>query len=179
MRRVPWDAIASALLLIALGVGLWMWQGHVAHLAKKLMPQESWSHVKERFPMPEPLIPAAELSADVLEGVVRANPFSPDRRRVEQPEVAEAPVAPPPPPPAQFVYKGRVVMGDKQRAILEETTAKKTYFLQVGQEVAGFKVLDISETRVLLSDSQKHEDIEVALTDPHATKPGSSGVVER
>jgi hypothetical protein len=58
-------------------------------------------------------------------------------------------------------------MGTKQRAVLQDVTSQKTYFLQLGQEVAGFKVLDIAENRVLLSDPHTQEEVVVPIT----TKP--------
>jgi hypothetical protein len=66
----------------------------------------------------------------------------------------------------KFVYKGRINVGSRQRAILEDAAARKTYFLEVGQAVAGFKVLDIAENRVVLSDPQTNQEVVVSLSPP-------------
>ena len=71
--------------------------------------------------------------------------------------------------PPQFIYKGRINLGKKQRAVIEETTAKKTYFLEVGQAVAGFKVLDIQEKQVILSDPQTSKEVAVSLASKEAS----------
>jgi hypothetical protein len=170
MNRSSWDAIGTAACLVALGAGLVWWRGRLLEDRAK-PPKESWAHVRERFPIPEPVPTASELSPTLLEALVRANPFSPERRKVEP--VAATAAAAAPTPAARFVFKGRVVLGAKQRAIVEEQTSKKTYFLQVGQEVAGFKVLDIVENRVLLSDTQSNEEVTLSLTQPESERVGS------
>ena len=53
-------------------------------------------------------------------------------------------------------------MGAVRRAIVEDAANKKTYFLQVGQEVAGFKVLDIDESQVILSDLNTQKQMVVS-----------------
>ena len=108
------------------------------------------------------------LSGEVVDTVLSANPFSAQRRAVstdvgnsqqadgrgEAAVIARTP---------QFIYKGRINLGKRQRAVVEETTAKKTYFLEVGQEVAGLKVLDIAENRVVLSDVHTSKEVEASL----------------
>ena len=54
-------------------------------------------------------------------------------------------------------------MGNQQRAIVEEGASHKTYFLQVGQTVAGFKVLDIGQKQVVLSNLATQEELVVSL----------------
>ena len=111
---------------------------------------------------PQPL-----LSTETVEALVRANPFSPQRRLKPPPSGGETgggsgePVAAPKP---KFFFKGRIDLGKRQRAIVEDTTSHKTYFLEVGQEVAGFKVLDIAENRVVLSDLQTKQEVVVSLS---------------
>jgi hypothetical protein len=167
------DAVTLALVAVLATAGVVWWRAAVLR-EDPPAKAESWAHVEERYPMPEPLPGAAEVSPTLLEAMLRANPFSPDRRSAftpDEPAVEEAaPVALPP----KFVYKGRVVMGSKQRAVVEEQTSKKTHFLQVGQEVAGFKVLDIAENRVLLSDQSTQEELNIFLTQPDSSRVGSS-----
>ena len=77
----------------------------------------------------------------------------------------------------QFLYKGHVDLGKRQRAIVAETTTGKTYFLEVGQEVAGFKVLDISRTEVVLSDVKTAQQI-VIMRKAQDEKPKAGGAAE-
>jgi hypothetical protein len=122
--------------------------------------------VEEQYPMPAELGDAQKLSPEVFEAIMAANPFS-SVRRLKPPTDASTPEGglrvPTAPPAPQFVFKGLIKFGNRQRAILEDVTTRKTYFLEVGQEVAGFKVLDIAENRVVLSDPQTKEEIVVSV----------------
>jgi len=173
MKQTPWDAIFAAIFLLAAAASVWQWQQTTLQRKAEKAGVEPWRHVRERYPMPETFGGADDRAASVLQSIVRANPFSPMRRQAPPEEHASnQPAAPPPPPPAQFVFKGRVSMGTTQRAVLEDLTTHKTYFLQVGQEVAGFKVLDIEENRVLLSDLHKQEELTIALTQSSTQRAG-------
>ncbi len=166
MTRVPWDAVAVA-LVAWLGVGgAWMWRDTVLERDRAAKSTEPWQQVRTRYPMPEAFHLEPEPSTALLQAVVQANPFSSERRAAKL-SLSDDQSAPPPPvvpPKPQFIFKGRVIMGAVQRAIVEDNTIKKTYFLQVGQEVAGFKVLDIQETRVILSDLKTNEELTLSLT---------------
>lgn len=84
-----------------------------------------------------------------------------------------------------FIYKGRIMLGGMPRAILEEVWSKKTHFLQLGHTVAGFKLVDMTENHVVLSNVKTNESVVVPLTSksgsaqPQATappsKPGNAG----
>ncbi len=157
-------SFATAVCCAMAAVAAWCWRGTTLRTVRTEPSRESPSRVSEQFPLFEPPTSAVILSAEFAEAVVRANPFSPQRRQAPPPEpssgqgnVASAL------PPAQFVYKGQVNLGKRRRAVVEETTSRKTYFLEVGQEVAGFKVLDIGENRVVLSNSKTSEEIIVTL----------------
>lgn len=163
--RLPWDAWALAAILAVAAGGLWAWDHALMRRAAAGAAEASASDVRERFPMPAPFHPPEEEASVLLRAAASARPFSSQRGQ-------------PPPPPASlpggltayipapttpvFIYKGVVVMGAIHRAILEEAASKKTYFLQVGQEVAGFKVLDIDESRVILSHPNTQEEIAVS-----------------
>ena len=159
--------IALMLLMVFAVIGTWCWRRAVfAAPAEHVRAEERWEHVKRDYPIVQepPQIP--ELSQELLASVVHANPFSPTRHYVPPPTNAEAgsgqeivskPLAP------LFVYKGRINLGSRQRAIMEDTTTKKTYFLEVGQEVVGCKVLDITENRVVLSDPNTKKEVEISL----------------
>lgn len=168
---IPWDTIALAILLACVAAGTWQWQHRVRASRKAPALTEPWKHVREQFPLPasgDEMMTAPELN---LEALLKANPFSAKRR--EEPSKpaaggAQGGKADAKAPP-KFVYKGRVTMGTKQRAVIEDLTTKKTHFLQVGQEVAGFRVLDIGETQVVLSNPNSPEPVTLSLT-PKAAK---------
>lgn len=183
MKSTPWDVVISAIGLFLIMVAAWSWQRTALQHHTPSVATEPWQHVRERVPMPEAFAHPSDISPGLLESVIPLNPFSPARRQLPQGAggASGEPMATPPPPP-QFVYKGRVLMGTTQRAILEELTTKKTYFLQVGQEVTGFKVLDIAENRVLVRNLQTKEEVVVLLTSkvpstPSAGGPGPEGAV--
>ena len=142
------------------------WQARILRTHGADVRTESWERVKEDYPpVQEPGEPA-HLAPEVVETILRANPFSPQRRvipetppgaKVDGGGTAGEPTKP------KFVYKGRINLGKRQRAIMEDVNAHKTHFLEVGQEVAGFKVLDIAENRVVLSDLQSKEEVVVSL----------------
>lgn len=162
----PISTILLALCMAALaGVAGW-WRLTAPRAQRVVIPSEAWEHVTTQYPLPpEPGNPT-RLAPELFEAVVRANPFSPQRRFVPPPP--EVPAAggsteEPPAPPPTFVYKGRIDLGNRKRAIMVDLTTKKTHFLEVGQEVAGFKVLDITETQVLLSNAHTGEELVVAI----------------
>lgn len=171
MNRSPWGVIGCAVVLAGLALASWRWETHVP---RQVAPSstnagESLQLALKQFPLPVPPPPSDDVPASAWDGVVKANPFTPERWHAPEPDAQDdaAPRAPAPPPQPAFVYKGRIVMGAAQRAILEETGTKKTYFLQVGQDVTGFRVLDISETQVVLSETSTQHEVVVSLT----TKP--------
>jgi len=138
------------------------WQRATLRNHKTSVQTESWEHVRKQYPVPGGFAQAAEVPEAVFQAIVRANPFSPSRRQPPPGPTtsSQTPQATSP----QFVYKGRVLMGTKQRAILEDVRNKKTYFAQLGQEVAGFRVLDIAENRVVLSDLQTRKELVIPLS---------------
>ena len=158
-------SVALAVGLVAVMLMVWNWRAAVSHRQDTEVKPESWAHVKKRYPLVPDLAGAFALSPELVDRVVRANPFSASRRRVQAAEAVQS-AAPSAPPPPRFIYKGRVQLGTRERAVVEEVTAGKTYFLEVGQEVAGFKVLDIAENQVVLSDPQTHEEVAVSLASP-------------
>ncbi len=166
-RPIPMGVAGAAGLLFLVMIAAAWWRFSLVRTRSDALPREAWERVKERYPLPMDAAPAEALTPETAASLVEANPFSPQRRNVPPPSdqssggnasIAQAPPAP------KFAYKGRVHLGARQRAVIEETTGGKTYFLEVGQEVAGFKVLDIDEKRVLLSDPQTHEEVAVSLT---------------
>jgi len=101
------------------------------------------------------------LTQEALSGLVEANPFSPQRRYVPEPATARTAPSPSADVEEQVMlrFKGLIQLGANQRAIVENVGAKKTHFLEVGQEVAGYKLLDITESQLLLSDVNAGEEV--------------------
>lgn len=174
MRRAgganPGVMVVTAACLLLVAAGSWWWQASVRRAPPREVAGESWERVKDEYPLAAAPAEPTGLVEQAAETALHANPFSPERRRVVVPqegggqgEGGGAGSIPEPPTP-QFAYKGRVVLGTRQRAVVEETGTHKTYFLEVGQEVAGFKVLDIAENRVVLSHLQTNEEVVVSLT---------------
>lgn len=151
--------------LVVVTAATWWWRSSVFHTKRAPPAAAPWTHVREQYPLPPEPGEDEKLSAEVFDAILTANPFSPDRRAKPPSGTssgdASAPAVTPPAP--AFVYKGLVKLGNRQRAIVEDVTSRKTHFLEVGQEVAGFKVLDIAENRVVLSDPQTKEEIVVSV----------------
>lgn len=170
------SSLIAALSLAVVAAGVWRWRSSVIGGPRVELASEPWDQLKASYPLPLGPQDAPTLSNAVVDSVLQANPFSPQRRAVStavgNPQQGggggRAPVAAGPP---QFIYKGRIHLGKRQRAVIEETTAKKTYFLEVGQVVASFKVLDIKENQVVLSDPQTSKEVVVPL----ASKEASGG----
>lgn len=173
MNDTPWEAIATSMVLAGLALGAWVWQDHVRQTQPKPVVTEPWQQITQQLPMPTALDAPSTVTTESLQAVVKANPFSPLRRLAPKSAASEA-AAPVKPPTPVFAYKGRVVMGTKQRGILEDAQQKKTFFVQVGQDVAGFHVEDIAEDHVVLVNLQTKETVNVPLaskTAPEPTKP--------
>ena len=158
-------ALPMSLACIALGVG-W-WQARVMHVHQSEVRTDSAQGAKQEYPIPEEIKEPPAVSAAVAETLVRANPFSSQRHLIPPPVDtggSGGPEGSAKDRRARFLYKGHITIGTRLRAIVEDTTSSKTHFLEVGQEVTGFKVLDITENRVILSDLQTDEEVTVSLT---------------
>jgi len=167
MNPVPWDTMVMTVLLTFLAAGAWKWRTAVRDQGSPPVITESWQHVEQDFPMPTAMLQPSDTSREALEALVKADPFSQQRRQsASAAEAGQAPGSRPPvqKPAAQFVYKGRILMGTRQRAVVEDLTSKKTHFLEIGQEIEGFKVLDITETQVVLSKPNSQDSLVLSLT---------------
>jgi hypothetical protein len=178
----PSASVTPAILLaalLAIGASVaWRWRQRVVRVAQPPeLASDPWEDVKADYPIPD-ASPAVAGTAQIVEAVLKANPFSPHRRPLAANDGAGAGAggstshAPPRP---QFAFKGQINLGQRKRAIMEDAAAQKTYFLEVGQEVAGFKVLDIGENRVVLSDPQTREEVVVALTSEDTKRKTGAG----
>ena len=164
-RETPVEAIVAAVILMGLSSAAWSWRQAIRHHQSPAVETERWEHVRKLFPEPQPLEMPSETGAETLQSVVHANPFSRLRRHLtkEASETAGS-STPTEPVPPQFVFKGRMVMGTKERGILEDRQQKKTYFVQTGQEVAGFSVVAIAEDQIVLSNRKTNEELRIPLT---------------
>ncbi len=161
--------MVTAVVFVALSLVAWNWQQTMRARQPPSVVAERWEHVQELFPTPEPLKPPSETDPETLQKALQANPFSRQRRHVPKP-AEEAGATPQQPLPPQFVFKGRVVMGTKQRGILEDRQQKKTFFVQAGQEVVGFQVVEITEDQVVLLKLDTKEEVRLPLASKATTE---------
>jgi hypothetical protein len=162
-------ALVIAAALFGLALAAWQWRARVFQTERGAVDQESWGGIREEFPLPDESRPALiGLAPAAIDGTVEANPFAPLRRQAPDTpagtgggEGGQAATAQP-----QFIYKGRIMLGSRQRAVVENVATRKTHFLEVGQEVAGLKVLDIAENQVLLSDPRTGSEVVLGLKQP-------------
>lgn len=174
MKDTPVDAIVLAVVCAGTSLTAWQWQRAMQQRQPSALVSEHWEHVHELFPAPDPFRLPSDTAPEVLQGVVRANPFSRGRRHVPPPPSGAAEGAPEKPLPPQFAFKGRVVMGTKQRAVLEDRRAKKTHLVQAGQEIEGFTVVEIAEDHVVLSNHKTAEQLNIPLASKVAVESESS-----
>ena len=160
----PASSVSFAVVMLGLSVGAWWWRSEVVSSTVVEVPKQPWQQVKEKLPMPAPVTEEPSLTGENLQFLIEANPFSRLRRYVPPPEPGPGQIREPAPKRPVLRYKGRIQLRQRQRAILEDLAGGKTHFLEVGQEVAGYKLLDISEDQVLLSDLQTNEEVRLSLT---------------
>ena len=159
MNTSVWHAIVAAAVGTALLAGSWMgaWLLRRPPSLPAASSEEAWERIYDEAPMPEPFSAALPSAGPSWDAVMQANPFSPQRGRPAPAPGDAAPSSNPVVVSPRFVYKGRVQMGASQRAILEEAHSRKTHFLETGQTVAGFQVLQIEENQVTLVNSAGEE----------------------
>jgi hypothetical protein len=167
MKRFPLSNLFFTLTSAILSVAAWQWYASTKTQPPVSLETQKWELVRERFPMPDRSGELSGAKAVALESMVSSDPFSPMRGQATQQASEENTQTTatnlPEPQHAKFVYKGRILMGNSERAILEDLTTGKTYFLQVGQEVEGHKVLDILDTAVVLLPVFSKEPITLNL----------------
>ena len=147
--------------------GTWGWRASLVRVKPVEPSGDQWEHVREKYPLPEEPADLSPIAPGTAEAIISANPFSQKRRALPPPAelgTSGTPGEVPEPERPQFAYKGRIAVGSRERAIVENLTTHKTHFLELGQEVAGFKVLDIDENRVVLSDPQTHQEVVLSVT---------------
>lgn len=160
--------IVMATCIVLVAATTWWWQANLPSTESRT-ERGLWREAKKRYPTPAS-VEFVSLSPEMLQGIITGNPFSPDRGRVTPQGGSSENVTQQIPKPVEpkepvFIYKGSVKLGARLRAIVEDVEIGKTHFLEVGQEVAGYKVLDIAENRVVLSHPKTQENIEVTRED--------------
>ena len=175
MKDTPVDSIVLAVVFTGVSLAAWQWQHTLHQRQPSTVVTEHWEQVRELFPAPEPFRIPSDTAPETLQGIVRANPFSRERRHIPPPTTEASVNKPAEPLPPQFVFKGRVVMGTKQRGILEDRQHNKTYFVQVGQEVVGLTVVEIAEDHIVLSDVKTNEQVSISLASKTASESGPPG----
>lgn len=68
-----------------------------------------------------------------------------------EPEPLPSPEAIVPPKREILVYKGRVIIGELERVIIEEGQTGEIYFVGRGEKVRGYVLIDVHEKEVVLS----------------------------
>ncbi|RMG58403.1 MAG: hypothetical protein D6713_07830, partial [Deltaproteobacteria bacterium] len=131
----------------------------------------------------EEAVPAGgRISLKDFDVIVEKNPFHPERK-IPTVEEKKAVFTPPPPPP-QFVLYGTLISGTEKIAIMEDRRSpvilrsgrKKVSVLTVGEELSGYRVVDILPEKVVMEKGG--EKVEVPLLVPGktgVTLPGVSG----
>jgi len=111
MSDTPWDAVLMAVLLAAVAGGAWRWQQTVRGRYHLTPPADSWEQAQDQFPMPVPFGAAGAdpfgigRPGESLQEVVKANPFSPQRRAVPPPSALGAAAGGAVPPPANMLER--------------------------------------------------------------------------
>ena len=173
MIRHRWDVVIGAIVASLLTAMAAVWQHRMTRRMGPSSETESWQQVRERFPMPAETTTAPPFAEGLPDMIVQANPFSSDRRPPASPASstttqAAAPV------PARFAYKGRIMMSGTPRAIMEDVAKKKTHFVQVGQELQGYRVEEIQERAVIVSDLATQESRVIPLATKSPGAPSAS-----
>ncbi|MBI1991722.1 MAG: hypothetical protein HYS71_00580 [Candidatus Omnitrophica bacterium] len=168
MRPQIGPSVVLAFVLVAVTAASWGWQRGIVRAAPVEVREEGWKRVKDEYPLASANQPPVSFSSATAEAVARANPFSPTRRVVPRPisegtgteegweETGEF-LTP------RLIYRGQIRVGQSLRAIMEDAATKKTHFLEVGQEVAGFKVLDMTQRQVIVWNFKTQEEVVVPL----------------
>jgi hypothetical protein len=97
--------------------------------------------------------PLAKQSIQTLSATLKRPLFSPGRRPAPSAPVAPYEAPPPPPPAAEpaVTLVGTVLDGGGAQAILRSAGATADVHVRVGDEVSGWKVVDIAEQHLTLA----------------------------
>lgn len=91
------------------------------------------------------------LSFTYYEGMLKRSPFFKVQPKVGLPAQAEGPSVPVEDQTPVFVYKGKIASGGRLTVIIAQTRSGEVFMVSRGDSVDGYKVLDITNTEVILS----------------------------
>jgi len=109
------------------------------------------------------------LSKDVeisqFSSVIKRNPFArfttmikktvPVRLALPKPKIEPRRVEPTPEEPEErYIYRGKVVLGDSIKYVIERESDKKTYFVNNEDKTRDFTVMETSDKQVVISDNE-------------------------
>lgn len=165
---------ALLLVLVATLVVTRQQQAKDAHRNVGALPRPPEERELERsFPVPPLSLEALQRTEDftAYTPLLEHDPFV--RIQTAPSEQGAAPAPLETPVASQLAFRGRVVLGTRQVAVIEVESSHETFFVGIGQDVEGFKVIDIAEERVVLSKSPE-EQVTLRLAE-EATRQGVRG----
>ena len=106
-----------------------------------------------------------EITLSQFSSVRRRNPFErvtemvrktmPVKLTLPKPTIEPRKVEPPPEKPEErYIYRGKVVLGDSIKYVIERERDKKTYFVNKDDRTRDFIVLETSDKQVVISDKE-------------------------
>ena len=106
-----------------------------------------------------------EISFSEFSSIKRRNPFNrlttmvkkrvPLKLALPRPKIEPKKVeALPQKPEEQYIYRGKVVLGDSIKYVIERERDKKTYFVNKEDRTRDFTVLETSDKQVVISDKE-------------------------
>ena len=165
---------ALLLVLVATLVATRQQQAQDAHRNVGALPRTPEERELER------IFPVTPLSLEALQRTEDFTTYTPLLEHDPFVRIQTAPsaqgAAPAPaetPVESQLLFRGRAVLGKRQVAVIEVESSHETLFVGIGQDVEGFKVIDIAEDRVVLSKSPDQQ-VTLRLAD-EATHEGARG----
>jgi len=85
------------------------------------------------------------------EGMLKRSPFFKVQPRQAKASTAGTVVLPVEESTPVFLYKGKIAAGNRLLVIIEQTRSGETFMVAKGEQLNGYKVLDITDTEVILS----------------------------
>lgn len=85
------------------------------------------------------------------ERMLKRSPFFKVQPKQARAARAKAPLVPVEEQTPQFVYKGKIVVGNRLVVIIEQTRSGETLMASKGERIDGYILLDITDTEVILS----------------------------
>ncbi len=152
------EKLASAVLLVALLVTLIATrrqQVEDVHREFGVTPRPpTEAALRKAFPVEPLALEALQRTAEVgtYAPLIEQDPFVRVKIAATGDNAAQtAPTASAAAAPSELILRGRVMLRGRQAAVVEVVTSHETLFVGVGQEIDGWKVVDIDEERVVLS----------------------------